>query len=225
MLLYAGTAPIGCPRSEVPQPLRRSLFEQILKRGARIVRPGARRGRSLFFAGHSNLEQFAVVARIFLHDALLHRLHALKPAAGIEIGTLLAGMKLKSTLRALATGRRPLQHCAALRAARDGPRSRQIHRSRTKCVIPFRRAALSFSRRLPRLLIPRFTIAILITRLTVFRHKVLPQACAQYCPPVAAHWASGVKQSRATDQHRLTRILRGNFDNPCEPWPMLYPLQ
>jgi hypothetical protein len=42
-------------------------------------------------------------------------------------------------------------------------------------VIPFRRAALSFGRRLPRLLTPRFTITILITRLTVFRHKVLPK--------------------------------------------------
>ena len=125
-------------------------------------------------------------------------------------------MQFESTLRTLAACRRSLQHGAALRATRDGPRSRQIHRSRTKSVIPFRRAALSFGRRLPRLLTPRFTIMILITRLTVFRHKVLPQACAQYCPPVAAHRASGVEQSRATDQHRLTRILRGNFDNPCE---------
>lgn len=216
---------VGAASSAVGEvlPLRRSFFKQILKRGPRIVRPGARRGRSLFLAGHSNLEQFAVIARIFLGDALLHRLHALEPAPRVEIRALLAGMKLKSALWTLATYGRPLQHCAALRATRDGPRPRQIHRSRTKCVIPFRRAALSFSRRLPRLLIPRFTIAILITRLTVFRHKVLPQACAQYCPPVAAHRASGVEQIRATDQHRLTRILRGDFDNPCESVAMLQP--
>jgi hypothetical protein len=109
-------------------------------------------------------------------------------------------MQLKSALRALSTGWRPLQHSAALRTTRDGPRSRQIHRSRTKCVIPSRRAALSFSRRLPRLLIPRFTTAILITRLTVFRHKVLPQACAEYCPPRTANAASTPRErSQATD--------------------------
>ena len=106
--------PIGYRRSEVPQPLRCSLLEQILKRRPRIVGPGAGRGPSLFLARHPNLEQFAVIARIFLRDALLYRLHALEPAPRIEIGALLAGMQLESALRTLATSRRSLQDVAAL---------------------------------------------------------------------------------------------------------------
>ena len=130
-------------------------------------------------------------------------------------------MQFESALRTLATSRRSLQDGAALCATRDGPRSRQIHWSRTKCVIPFRRTALSFSRGLPRLLVPRFTIAILITRLTVFRHKVLPRACAEYCPPRTAHAASAPPAEHFrprinTDSTDLTNDLSVIRENQCE---------
>jgi hypothetical protein len=73
-------------------------------------------GVEVSFSGHANLKQRALIARILLRDSLLHRLHALKPAARIEIRTLLAGMQLKLTFRTPTAGRHSLQQGAALRA-------------------------------------------------------------------------------------------------------------
>src|ERR1700735_2403058 len=112
--MYGGTAAPGSPRSaaspasSVPGQVLRDkspapslLLEQIIKRRPRIIRPQARRSRSLLLARHPNLIQRTVAPRIFLRDPLLHRLHALKPAPGIEIGALLARMQFKPALRAL----------------------------------------------------------------------------------------------------------------------------
>jgi hypothetical protein len=112
------------------------LLEQILKRSARIVRPQARRSRSLFLSRHANLIQVAIIPRIFLRDPLLDRLHALEPATGIEIRALLARMQLESTLRTLPRAGHSLQHGSALRTPRNRARARQIDGPRAKRVIP-----------------------------------------------------------------------------------------
>jgi hypothetical protein len=161
------------------------LLEQILKRCACIIGTQARRRRRLFLPRDANLEQLAMILRIFLRDPLLHRLHALKPAPRIEIRALLARMKFESALRALPVARNSLlQHGAALRAPRHRPRPRQVHRPRSQSVVPLRRAALTFRRRLARLRTPRFSIPItvLISRLTIFRHKSSPST-RPYSPP------------------------------------------
>ena len=71
--------------------------------------------------GHADFEAVAFVAHVFLSDSRGHRLHAFKPASGIEERALLAGMQFEAALRTLPVGRETLQHGAALSAARHGP--------------------------------------------------------------------------------------------------------
>jgi len=94
-----------------------SLLEQILKRLPGIIGPRTGRRRRLLFPGHTNLKQRALIARILFCNALLYRLHALKPAPRIEISALFARMQFKPALGALPGGRHPGQNCAALRAS------------------------------------------------------------------------------------------------------------
>ena len=93
------------------------LLEQIFERLSRVVGPQTGGRRRFFFSGYADLIQRAVVARIFLWDSHRHGLHALKPAAGVEIRTLLARMQFKTALRTLPTRRHSLQYGAALRAS------------------------------------------------------------------------------------------------------------
>jgi hypothetical protein len=178
-------------RSEAPLPSpsrRYLLLEEVLERLPRVARPLTGGRRRLLLPGHAYLIRWAVVARIFLRNPLLDRLHALEPASRIEIHALLAGMQLKAALRALPRRSRRIEHCSALGAARHRPRPRQIHRPRPKCVVPPRWTARAFRWRLPRsltprLFTPRFPVAVLITRLTIFRHR---PSNGQYCLPDAA---------------------------------------
>jgi len=147
------------------------LLKQVLERRPSIGGTQSGRCRSLFLARHADFEQRAVVARIFFCDSFLDRLHAFKPAAGIEIHTLLAGMQFKPALGTLCLRRHALQDRSALHAARYCSRARQIDWLRPQRVVPTRRSALAFWRCFSRLLATRFSVAILITRLTVFRHK------------------------------------------------------
>jgi len=206
----------GCPRSGAPQAcywmegvilsaavlqaerrisrgLKRQRYlhflflKQIVKRRARILRPQTRRCRSLLLPGHANLIQLTLIPRILLRDPLLHRLHALEPAPGIEIRALLARMQLKPALRALPARRHSLQHGAALRASRNRMRAREIDRLRPKSIV-----VLRWRRRAPRLLsrsLPRLVVAILITMLPVFCCHTPSQARA-YCLPNVAPAAS-----------------------------------
>ena len=128
------------------------FLKQILKSRPSIIRAQVRRSRRLFFPRHANLIGRTLVPLVLLRHPLLHRLHALKPATRIEIRALLARMQLKPALRTLPLTRRSLQHRAALRAPRHGPRPRQIHRTRPQRVVPLRRAARPLRRSLPRFL-------------------------------------------------------------------------
>jgi hypothetical protein len=150
------------------------LLEQILKRRPRIIGLQRRRRGRFLLARHANLKQLARISFILLRDTLLHRLHALEPATGIEIRALFARMQFKSALRTLPLDAHSLQHVSALRTARHGPRPRQIHRLGAQRVVPLWRTALTFRRRLARRFSPRFSITILISRLTVFSHKASP---------------------------------------------------
>jgi hypothetical protein len=174
------------------------LLKQIIKRRPRTTRPQTRRRRSFLLPRHPNLIQLTRIPFILLCDPLLHWLHTLKPAARIEIRTLLARMQLKRALRTLAVARSRLQQSPALRAPRHRPRARQIERFRPERVVPLRRTALAFHRRFPRLLVPRITprltprfpIAILIPMLPVFSHK--PSQARAYCLPRPPRPASPV---------------------------------
>jgi hypothetical protein len=164
------------------------LLEEIIERRPRVVGTRAgRRRRSFLLACYSHLVRGAFISRVLFRDALFHRLHALEPATGIEIHALLARMQFKRALRTFSVRGHALQHSPALRAARNGARAGQIHRPRPERMIPLRRPALALRRRLPRQLSPRLAVAIviLISRLTVFRHRPSPSA-RQYslAPPL-----------------------------------------
>ncbi len=150
------------------------LFEQILKRLSRIGRPRTGGRRCFLLACHPHFIGWTVVARVFFRHSLFHRLHALKPAARVEVHALLARVQLKSALRALPFHAKSLQNRAALRAARNLARSGQVHRPRPQSVVPFRRTALALRRSFPRRLFLRFVLTIPISRLPVFRHRLLP---------------------------------------------------
>jgi hypothetical protein len=151
------------------------LLEQTFKRRPRIHGTRARGRRRLFLARHPHLVRWAFILRVFFRYALFHRLHALKPAPRIEIHALLARMQLKPALRTFPVARHPLQYRSALRATRHSPRSRQIHWLGPERVVPLRRTALALRWRLARLLTPRFTIVVLISRLPIFRHRTSPR--------------------------------------------------
>ena len=74
------------------------LFEQVFERLAGIVGAQAGGRGGLFFAGHADFEEGAIVAGIFFGDALFDGLHALEAAAGIEIHALLARMQFEAAL-------------------------------------------------------------------------------------------------------------------------------
>ena len=94
------------------------LFEEILESLAGIVgaRRGwrgsgrylrglsVRRGCGVFFDGHAEFVELAVVLGVFGGDAFRDRLGALKLGAGIEEAALLATVKFELALRALAVG-------------------------------------------------------------------------------------------------------------------------
>jgi hypothetical protein len=151
------------------------LFEQVFERLAGIVGAQAGGRGGLFFAGHADFEEGAIVAGIFFGDALFDGLHALEAAAGIEIHALLARVQFEAALGAESGWRNCLQHGAALGAAGDGAGPGHVHGLRSHAVVaPGRRhggrlfSRFSFSGRLTRLFI---AVAVLISMLTVFGHR------------------------------------------------------
>jgi len=155
-------------------PLPLLLLKQILKCRARIIRPQAGGRRRFFLPRHANFIQLTVIPHVFLGDPFLYRLHALEPASRIEIRALLARMQIKPALRTFLIHGHACQHRPALCAARHRACPRQIHGSRTHRMVPLRWTALAFRGRLPRLLPARLTIAVLISRLPIFRHNPSP---------------------------------------------------
>src|SRR5579872_4892516 len=149
-----------------------SFLEKIFEGSAGVIGAKARRSRRLFFARHANFVERALVARVFLRDSLFHRLHAFESAARIEIAALLAGMQFKSAFRARALSRSVLQNGSALRTTGNRACPRHIDRTRSEGIISFCRT--SSGARLPGAF--SFVVAILISRLTVFRHGIPPQA-------------------------------------------------
>jgi hypothetical protein len=146
-----------------------SLLKQILKGLPRIVGLQAG-GRGCFLLpGHADFVERTIIPGIFLGHALLHRLHALEAASGIEIHALLAGMQLEAALGTKPRRRNRLQHRAALRAARNRPRAGHVHRLRPHAVVTPRRrhgrwlfSGLFLFARLFR------AVPVLISMLTVF---------------------------------------------------------
>jgi hypothetical protein len=97
------------------------FLEQIVKCLASIVRPdGGKtsrrrcrrnrygRWRSIFLNGRAKRVEGAVVSSIFFGNALLYRACAFELRSRIEIGALLATMKLESTAGASSLGVEPL---------------------------------------------------------------------------------------------------------------------
>jgi len=164
------------------------FLEQILECRSRIIRTRSRRRRSFFLPCHANFVERAVIACVFLGDALLDWLHALKSATRIEIRALLARMQGEPAFRTLPFARacRSLQHRATLSTARYRPRPRQIDRFVAKRIIPLRRTALALRRCLPRSFFSRilalgFPITILIAVLPIFRHNLPEPPQGGYC--------------------------------------------
>src|SRR5258708_36704974 len=114
------------------------FLEQVLKCLTRVVRTQGGGGGGFFFSGHANLVESALVPSVLSCNPLCDRLHALEPAARIEIRTLLARRQFKSALETLIA-RRSGQHRAALGAARDRASARQIHGSGAERVVFLRR--------------------------------------------------------------------------------------
>lgn len=166
------------------------LLEKIFESRPRIVRAQAGRSGRLFLPRHTHFVERAFVPRVFLRDPLFHRLHALKPASGIEIRALPAGMQLKSALGTFLVSGHSLQNRSALRAARHRPRPRQIHRPRTHRMVPLRWTALALRRRLSRFLLARLAITVLISVLTIFCQENLPKHPPVFCTQQCQH-ASG----------------------------------
>ena len=74
-----------------------SFLEKIIKRAARVDRPGAGATSgiaSLAFNGSPDHEVLALIANVFLGDALQNRLRAFKSCAGVEIA---AGLDKSTT--------------------------------------------------------------------------------------------------------------------------------
>jgi hypothetical protein len=168
-----------------------SLLKQIIKRRPRIAGAQAGGRRSLLLPRHAHLIRRTLIPRVLLRHPFLDRLHALKPAPRIKIRALFTGMQFKPALRTLPVAGHPLQHRAALGTPRHRPRPRQIHRPRSKRVVPLRWTALALFGRPPRLLTPRLTprltIAILIPMLTILcshtPSPARPVLSPRYPPP------------------------------------------
>jgi hypothetical protein len=166
-----GQPPSAVRRSEAPRAFL--LLEQVIERRPRIVGSRARRRRCFLLARHPHFIRRTLVPRVLLRHSLLDRLHALEAAAGIEIHALLARMQFKSALRTPPVRRHSLQHRAALGASRNRSRPRHIHRPRAKRVIALRWWCARFlSRSLA--LASLAIVAILISRLTILSHRILP---------------------------------------------------
>jgi hypothetical protein len=183
---------VNLQRSEVRHLLL--LFKQIIKRRPRIAWPRARRSRSQLLSRRTNLIKRAIISRILFRYALLHRLHALKPTPRIEIHALLARVEFKSALWTPPIRCHPLQHGPALCTPRDRMCSGQIDGPRPKCIIAFWWwSAGSFSRTFALFSIAIIAIAILISMLTVFRHRSSPKQLARIVYPIPSARQVGVK--------------------------------
>ena len=224
----------GRARNESRPSLANLFLEQILKRRPRIVWPLAGRRRSLFLASHANLIDCAQIALVFLRNAFLYRLHAFKAASRIEVRALLARVQRKSALRTFPFPRtgHPLQHGAALGAARHSPRTRQIDWFGPQRMVPSRRSTLALRRRLlRRFRSARFSVVVLISRLTVFCQANLPKRWP-YCPPDRTHPASGALSRRLlghgsprifTDQTKAIWLFCViSVKIPANPWSMVF---
>jgi hypothetical protein len=161
--------------SEIRRPnAARLFFEQIFEGGAGIVGTQACRGRRFFLPCHTDFVERAFVPRIFFCDSLLDRLHTFEAAARVKIGALLAGMQFEAAFRAVAFARCALQNCSALTATRNGAGSGHVDGARPEGIVTF--YGTPAGTRLPGAFAFILAISILISGLTIFRHKFLPQA-------------------------------------------------
>ena len=161
------------------------LLEQVFERRTRVIGAQAGGRGRFFLPSHANFVEAAIVFRVFLRDPLLDRLHAFEAASRIEVHALFTGVKLKAALRTFSVGSHALQDGTALSTSRDGACAGHVHRARTKRIVPFRRRSPGFWSGTLTVVVP-----ILISRLTVFRHKAPPQARGLYCVPDSAFGTS-----------------------------------
>jgi hypothetical protein len=104
------------------------FLEQILEGRTRIMGTQAGGSGGFFLVSHTDFEDGAFVAHIFLSNPQRNRLHAFEPAPRIEKRALFAGMQFEATLWTFALSRDALQHSPALRAARHCSGSWKIYR-------------------------------------------------------------------------------------------------
>jgi hypothetical protein len=165
---------------------------------------------------HTDFEDGAFVAHIFLSNPQRNRLHAFEPAPRIEKRALLAGMQFEATLWTFALSRDALQNSPALRAARHCSGSWKIYRFGSERVIPARRTASSLLRRLlAHLVATRFSATVLISWLTVFGHHSPPRPCARIVHPMPVARQVGdagekrpILRSRAQKFRYVVRMFR-----------------
>ena len=179
------------------------FLEEILKCLPRIAGPLAGRSGGFFFVGYANFIKRTIIARVFFRDAILNRLHAFKPGSRIKVHALFAGVQFESAFWALPAARHPLQHRPTLGAPGDGASSRHVDWPRSECVVSFRR------RRSTRPLSRTFSvfIPILVSRLTVFRHRNTSPKHAAYCAPDSHGTAS---TSGSEDEGRIPKTAKRN---------------
>lgn len=117
----------------------RLFLEQVFECFACIVN-ARRAGGGFFFHHDAHGVEGARVLYVFAGNAFHDWLTAFKPAGGIEIGALLAGVQLKAALRALSgLVAEHLQHGAALGATRDRSSRSHLQRARSEGVLPLDR--------------------------------------------------------------------------------------
>jgi len=136
------------------------FLEEILECFARVLRPGGGGSRSLFLHSHPHGIERTLIAFVLPRDPLRDGLAAFEPAGSIEICALAAGVQFEAALRATSGWLgSSWQQSSALGAARDGVRSRHVHRTRAKRIL--------LDRLLTCGLLP-FLAAVLVSALTIF---------------------------------------------------------
>jgi len=80
------------------------FLEQVFEGLTGVIRAQCRGSGCFLFDHYAHRVEGAFVALILAGDALRNGLRALKSAGGIEVRTLLAGMKIKTALGTLSDG-------------------------------------------------------------------------------------------------------------------------
>ena len=164
------------------------LFEEVFEGLAGVARTRRRRsggagglhvrsGRRVFFDGHAEFIEGAVVLGIFGGNALPNRLRAFELRAGVEEAALLAAMELELAFGAFAVGiETGGENGTAVRAAGAGNRSDHARRAGAELIGTTRSARwrLFFVRALA--LLTLFRIAVTAMTILAIHKRLRPPA-------------------------------------------------